>query len=124
MGENFQTVFMEGGQLQISKASTSPYHISFSIESSQQSLEAKVVREAGGDSLSDTDRKIRDREVEEDWCADFARALAAAKSKKVNWRVFQNKKPGEEMVPIVEPKIEKFARPRMSASRRGRSLGD
>ena len=84
------------------------YHVALSADPATARLEAKVVREADGETGRRDDRRKRlDQQVETAWCGDVAAALAAAENQGVSARVVSRHAPGEVPVETIAPFTKK-----------------
>lgn len=100
----FATLFVSGGVIHLNKPQHKEYGVRLQASPETSHLEISVVREGFAGEPLTNERKIRDREMEELWCADFARVLTIMGKRGVSGRVVKRVRPGSQPVAIVEPK--------------------
>lgn len=101
--EGFATLFVAGGTAQLQKAELKEYAVRMQVTPETGNLDVRLVRQGAADEPSSQGRRLRDREMEEAWCSDFARLLAGMGKRHISSRVVQRVRPGVEPVPIVAP---------------------
>lgn len=70
--EGFNTLFVEGGMIHFQKPSWGDYHVRLRVNTAQSQMNFNVVRAAGGGSAMPTrEQRIRDQEIENEWCPDY-----------------------------------------------------
>lgn len=99
VGETFDSAFLNGGKLAISRADRTDYAVDISIDPRDRTLSTCLIRTSAS-PLSAAEQRLRDREAEEGWCGDYARILAAASRRKVQARVTLRIAPGAEPVAV------------------------
>jgi len=99
--EGFETMFVAGGRIEISKPSMKDYAARVEAAAGDGRLDVRLVRAGGPAASVSQEQRLRDREAEEAWCVDFAEVLAAARKRKVGHRVTRHVRPGDEAVLVL-----------------------
>jgi hypothetical protein len=100
--EDFATLFVQGGQMYLHKPELKEFRVVMQIDPTASRMDARLARLGrAGESVSHQQR-LRDQEMEEAWCHDFARLLAAVGKRQVAGRVVQRVLPGKKPVQVIE----------------------
>jgi len=100
----FDTAFMQGGAVIISRPNADAYGIEMSCDPNKQTLATRVVRLRGlGGAPSE--HAILDSEAEEAWCSDYARVFASASRKGLQARLTRQEPVGAQPVPLASANL-------------------
>ena len=94
-----QTVLAEGGELQINNADLKEYAVCLAVNQNNRRFDVLLTRSSDATESISSERRLRDRSMEEKWCSDLATVLASAGERGVATRIVCREKPG--VVPIV-----------------------
>lgn len=102
LGANFETMFTEGGEAVLQSPEQGEYGVQIAVDASCGMMNMEVVRLTESASISDPERRLRDKEAEEKWCANHDSLLAALRSRGVKGRTIKNTPAGERLVPHIQ----------------------
>jgi hypothetical protein len=114
-----ETVLVQGGELQFRKAELREYAVNFSVNRESGQFDVHLTRDADPHDTASSERRLRDRSMEELWCGDLASVLSTAAERGILARVTRREKPGAVPVAI---RRETDGR-RGSRTSRSRSMG-
>lgn len=89
-----ETVLVQGGELEFSKAELREYAVNFSVNSESGQFDVHLTRGADSSETVSSERRLRDHSMEELWCGDLASVLSTAAERGVLARIAKREKPG------------------------------
>lgn len=96
----FESLFVSGGKLVLQKPDLREYNVVMSVNPKTGSFGAYVARTgAPGEKLSE-ERRHRDHEMEEHWCADLASLLSESRRKGIHTNITEQLAPGQQAVVV------------------------
>ena len=114
-----ETVLVQGGELQFSKSELKEYAVCFSVDRGSGEFDVHLTRDAESTETVSSERRLRDRSMEELWCGDLASVLSTADKRGVVARITKREKSGVGPVAIRRGKEGR----RGSQATRSRSIG-
>jgi len=97
--DGMETVLAKGGELEITNADLREYSVRFAVDSQSGQFDVHLTRESDAAESVSSERRLRDRSMEEKWCGDLASMLTSAAERGVVSRIRRREKPG--VVPVV-----------------------
>lgn len=95
-----ETVLVQGGELQFRKAELREYAVNFSVNRGSGQFDVHLTRDADPNETASSERRLRDRSMEELWCGDLASVLSTAAERGILARITRREKPGAVPVAI------------------------
>jgi hypothetical protein len=89
-----ETVLVQGGELEFSKAELREYAVNLSVNSESGQFDVHLTRDADSSETVSSERRLRDHSMEELWCGDLASVLSTAAERGVLARIAKREKPG------------------------------
>lgn len=99
-----ETVLVQGGELQFTRAELREYAVNFSVNHESGQFDVHLTRDADPHETASSERRLRDRSMEELWCGDLASVLSTAAERGILARVTRREKPGAVPVAIRRKK--------------------
>lgn len=110
VGEEFSTLFVSGGQAIVSRSEEPEYGVQMQIDASKGILDLAVVRFSDSNDLGSAERRLRDKNAEERWCADHDKLRSAMRARGLNGRAIKRSPPGAQEVCVAASRRAQGAR--------------
>lgn len=101
VGEDFTTLFVNRGVVYCEKPAWRDYSICVQANSDRGRLDFNVLRFAEAGQAATPASQVRDREIEESWCADYDRVVASLQHEGIRCDTVRRSPPGAVPVPVV-----------------------
>jgi hypothetical protein len=101
VGEEFETLFADRGAVYCERPEWRGYSVCVRASQDRGQLDFSVVRFAGGAERPAPENRVRDREIEEAWCADYDRLAHAMRQGGIRLDTVRRVPPGATAVPVV-----------------------
>jgi hypothetical protein len=101
VGEEFSTLFISGGHAVVSRPEEAEYGVEMQIDASKGLLDLAVIRFSDSKDVGSVERQLRDKNVEERWCADHQKLRSAIRARGLNGRVLKHSPPGAQPVLVT-----------------------
>jgi hypothetical protein len=115
--EEFTSLFIEGGEEQLRKAGARDYRVLFDVEPATGRIHGQLARLVRPGEHVPQQQQLRDREIEEEWCRDFAQLRKTLERRHVAIRVVRRVPAGSQPIQIIDRKESESRQRRRVASR-------
>lgn len=97
-----ETVLVNGGELEVTRPELKEYSVRFHVDQDRELFDVRLKRSGDVGEVAGSERRMRDRSMEERWCSDFASALSSASERGVVARITKQENPGAVPVEVVK----------------------
>lgn len=100
-GEEFTTLFVDGGEAIVIKPEQPEYGVQMRVDASRGTVDLEVVHFGNEQEPVTSERKLRDKNVEERWCQDHQKLRSAMRTRGITGRMVRELPPGARPVKTV-----------------------